>query len=110
MSSTVKIRYIGALSPVDVPLARIGGVKYGDEIDVPADVAGRECSSEKPFGEPGLPATVAVQEADPAHFTRMDEHGQWHSHDPGEGLLAQASNWERVKTSSSKTSSDKAGA
>ncbi len=105
MSSTVPVRYVGAIDRVDLPPYRAGiaresahGFKPGDDvIDVPADVAGREPGEWVKFGEPGLPESEVRSATDARHYLQVDEQGQWWVHDPGEGLLAQPDNWQPVK-------------
>ena len=107
MSKLVSIKYIGALSPIDVPLAGLRAVAASDVVEVPAEVAGRPIGDEQAVGTAGLVSAVDVLKLAPAHhFTRLDEHAQWWSHDPGEGLLAQGDNWVPAPPAKSKSTTE----
>lgn len=104
--STVSVRYVGPISPIDIPLARLAGVKTGDTVQVSADIAGRVADPEQKVGDPGLTEAQAKAAAPDHHFLRLHQAtSQWWSYDPGEGLLAQADNWQPVAAAKTDTSS-----
>lgn len=84
------VKYIGPVSPIDIPALGIGGVKTGDIINVSALDGGKAPSAmvnHKPDTE--IPAH---------HFTEQQIDGSTSSYDPGFGLLAQTGNWISADT------------
>lgn len=72
----MKLTYTGPFDEVEVPaLGR--NVKHGETVDVPAAIAGRAPSA------------------------TTDDDGN-ETADPGEGLLAQATNWQPARAASSR--------
>lgn len=59
MAMSRKVRYVGAVSPVDLPTLRIANVKRGDVIEVAPEDAGRPPSGEEGDLGTGLLAQVA---------------------------------------------------
>lgn len=87
--SDVRLRYVGPISPVDlrnVDPALPAAVHRGDEITVPAEVAGRG-----PHWRP----LAEGEERHPAREYRSRGH-RTEVHDLGYGLLAQLGNWEPI--------------
>lgn len=97
MASTVQVRYIGPISPIDIPAHGIGQVKTGDVIEVPAEAAGRA---------PGdWQVDVDRNKVDPAHATSEEPDGTLNTLDPGEGLLAQTGMFEAAGKTPAKSTS-----
>lgn len=88
MSSTLYLRNINPLGQADVPILGRQGEPYGEPgvgclepgevVEVPAELAGRAPIGTPSYGEPENAGYIPASE-------------DW---DPGEGLLAQATNYE----------------
>jgi hypothetical protein len=86
---TARVRYVGPMVEVDLPTLGHVGVKRGDVIEVPAEVAGREPFWRPVEDEPRLPYR---------EYRTVEGKGRKGDvvevRDLGSGLLSQLGNWE----------------
>jgi hypothetical protein len=87
------IKNVSPFGELDVPLLR-RTVAAGEVIEVTAEQAGHPPSEFRPVTDDELPGLIADGLL---HLTRVNDDGSRDLYDPGEGLLAQTSNWAPAK-------------